>query len=45
MQARIQRGTAMECKVITDMSLLRQSNLHRMAGFMSRSALEMYIKL
>ena len=44
-QARIQRGslcsynTAMECKIMTEMSLWRQSNLHRMTVFMSRSAL------
>ena len=43
-QARIQRGsshsyiTAMECKIITEMSL-RQRNLHRIAVFMPTSAL------
>ena len=29
----------MECEIITEMSLYRQSNLHRIAVFMSRSAL------
>ena len=47
---RIQRGnsysynTAMECKIMTEMSLWRQSNLHRMTVLMSRSALDVVVK-
>ena len=47
-QARIQRGsshsyiTAMECKIITEMSL-RQRNLHRIAVFMPTSALAIWL--
>ena len=45
-QAWIQRGgscsyiTAMECKIMTEMSLYRQSNLYRMVVLISRSALD-----
>ena len=50
-QARIQRGsscsyiTAMECEIITEMSLLRQRSLHRVDVFMSRSALASHKKI